>query len=53
MYTVVGPIVCMHQVDGSLRAIFLYVEENTTIKTNKSGLYRAFSLIRPASMLIY
>ena len=32
---------------------FAYVEENTTIKTNKSGLYRAFSLTRPASMLIY
>ena len=30
-----------------------YVEENTTIKTNKSGLYKAFSLARPASMLIY
>ena len=24
MYTVVGPIVCMHQVDGSLRASFLW-----------------------------
>ena len=23
-YTVVGPIVCMHQVDGSLRASFLW-----------------------------
>ena len=32
---------------------FAYVKENTTIKTNKSGLYRAFSLTRPASMLIY
>ena len=32
---------------------FAYVEESTTIKTDKSGLYRAFSLTRPASMLIY
>ena len=24
MYTVVGPIVCMHQVDGSLPASFLW-----------------------------
>ena len=32
---------------------FAYVEENTTIKTSKSGLYRAFSLTRPASILIY
>ena len=24
MYTVVGPIVCMHQVDASLRASFLW-----------------------------
>ena len=31
---------------------FAYVEENTTIRTNKSGLYRAFSLTRPASIII-